>query len=160
MISSCHFLDDGNFGDRFGNGAQQRFAMATPERGQSFGRLAAIRRTGRGERDDSGWRRTEDRKQPVPELRERRMGRLDSTYPPGVGDDPSLTGRISGVQQREVTSQRLLAAHGAPVGFGRRKRVFVIDEFMPLRLTSVCIDRQITRLNSSHVTISYTVFCI
>src|SRR5699024_12000554 len=74
-------------------------------------------------------------------------------------------GRVPGFEQgyRLATEQEILSAFGCPPGY-----LGPIDTVQPIRViadTTVAnmadfIDRKSTRLNSSHVSISYAVFCL
>src|SRR5207249_11810056 len=98
--------------------------------------------------------------------------RMAHPLPPGVS---ALEGALieplaiawHTVNRCAVSAGQVVAIHGAgPIGAGafltlkRRGVEAIVADPSPARRTALTADRKSTRLNSSHVSISYAVFCL
>src|SRR5688500_19238325 len=68
---------------------------------------------------------------------------------------------LDAAEQRRVLARRLFAGDHAPVGHSAVQILpSLFAEFWVIALQSEYRDRKSTRLNSSHIVISYAVFCL
>src|SRR5699024_11281453 len=79
-----------------------------------------------------------------------------SLYPPRFGGGAPLTGPIGRCHGRIVTRFAVIASTFFPVCKGTAD----LRKFCGTRWPFAARDRKSTRLNSSHVSISYAVFCL
>src|SRR5437773_5012960 len=71
----------------------------------------------------------------------------------------------TGVSQRVIESTKPLLVKNAPIAkllelSGPEVEAYAAEHPFPLPVEKADLDRKSTRLNSSHITISYAVFCL